>query len=87
MLTAWQQLLSPEELGDDGVKDRVQKLLRQEGSGWHGPAGGNSCSHLKSLRMVEARLASNSFWAWRIWLAQTTWQQLLSPEELEDGSG
>jgi hypothetical protein len=44
-------------------------------------------SNLKGLRIAEARLASNSFWAWRIWLALTAWQQLLSPEELEDGRG
>jgi hypothetical protein len=35
--------------------------------------------------MVGARLESNSFWARRIWLAETAWQKLLLPEELEDG--
>jgi hypothetical protein len=35
--------------------------------------------------MVGARLESNSFWARSIWLAQTAWQKLLLPEELEDG--
>jgi hypothetical protein len=42
-------------------------------------------SNLKSLRIAEARLASNSFWARRISLVQTAWQRLLLPEELEDG--
>jgi hypothetical protein len=31
-----------------------------------------------SFRIAETRLGSNSFWAWRIWLARTAWQQLLS---------
>ncbi len=47
--------------------------------------GCNSCSHLKSFRIAEARLGSNSFWARKIWLAWTFFEQLLSPEELEDG--
>jgi hypothetical protein len=39
-------------------------------------------SNLKSFRIAEVRLASNSFWAKRISLAQTAWQKLLSLEEL-----
>jgi hypothetical protein len=36
-------------------------------------------------KVIGACLKSYSFWARRIWLARTTWQRLLLPEELEDG--
>jgi hypothetical protein len=55
--TAWQKLLSPEELENRRGRARVQKLLSQKD--WGGQPG-NSCSYLKTLRMVEARLGSNS---------------------------
>ncbi len=35
--------------------------------------------------MVGVRAESNSFWARKIWLAWTAFQQLLSSEELDDG--
>ncbi len=43
---------------------------------WRRPPG-NSSSYLKSFRVEGARLGSKSFWARRILLAGTAWQQLL----------
>jgi hypothetical protein len=63
--TAWQQLLSG-ELQDGGGLARAQKFLSQKdliGADHLATAA----SHLKSLRMLGARLESNSFWAGTIW--------------------